>query len=67
MRRKISQKFHVKNGAKTGKFHANFTLLGRSAEVLTWNVSWRLGFDYFLGGSAGPSEALSETPPETPF
>ena len=27
-------KFHVKNGAKNGQFHANFTLLGRSAEVL---------------------------------
>ena len=32
MRRKISPKFHVKNGVKNGKFHANFTLLGRSAE-----------------------------------
>ena len=32
MRRKISPKFHVKNGMKNGKFHANFTLLGRSAE-----------------------------------
>ena len=25
-------KFHVKNGVKNGKFHANFTLPGRSAE-----------------------------------
>ena len=33
VRRKISPKFHVKNGVKNGKFHANFTLLGRSAEV----------------------------------
>ena len=32
VRRKISPKFHVKNGVKNGKFHANFTLLGRSAE-----------------------------------
>ena len=31
MRRKISPKFHVKNGAINGTFHANFTLLGRSA------------------------------------
>ena len=29
--RKISPKFHVKNGVKNGKFHANFTLPGRSA------------------------------------
>ena len=34
MRRKISPKFHVKNGVKNGKFHANFTLLGRSAEIV---------------------------------
>ena len=33
MRRKISPKFHVKNGAKNGKFHPNFTLPGRSADV----------------------------------
>ena len=33
MRRKISPKFHVKNGVKNGKFHVNFTLLGRSAEA----------------------------------
>ena len=32
MRRKISPKFHVKNSVKNGKFHANFTLLGRSAD-----------------------------------
>ena len=32
MRRKISPKFHVKNGVKNGKLHANFTLLWRSAE-----------------------------------
>ena len=32
MRGKISPKFHVKNGVKNGKFHADFTLLGRSAE-----------------------------------
>ena len=25
--------FHIKNGVENGKFHANFTLLGRSAEV----------------------------------
>ena len=31
VRRKISPKFHVKNGVKNRKFHANFTLLGRSA------------------------------------
>ena len=29
VRRKISTKFHVKNGVKNGKFRANFTLLGR--------------------------------------
>ena len=29
---KISPKFHVENGAEKLKFHANFTLLGRSAE-----------------------------------
>ena len=33
MRRKISPKFHVKNGAKNGKFHAKFTLLGRSDDL----------------------------------
>ena len=33
MRRKISPKFHVKNGVKNGKCHANFTLLGRSADL----------------------------------
>ena len=27
-----SPKFHVKNGVENGKFHANFTLLGRSAD-----------------------------------
>ena len=27
-------KFHFKNGVKNRKFHANFTLLGRSAEVM---------------------------------
>ena len=27
-------KFHVKNGEKKTEIHANFTLLGRSAEVL---------------------------------
>ena len=32
MRPKISPKFHVKNDVKNGKLHANFTLLGRSAE-----------------------------------
>ena len=32
VRRKISPKFHVKNGVENGKFHANFTLLGRSAD-----------------------------------
>ena len=32
VRRKISPKFHVKNGVQNGKFHANFTLPGRSAE-----------------------------------
>ena len=30
-RRKISPKFHSKNGVKNGKFHANFTLLWRGA------------------------------------
>ena len=32
VRGKIAPKFHVKKGVKNGKFHANFTLLGRSAE-----------------------------------
>ena len=32
MRRKFSPKFHVKNGVKNRKFHANFTLPGRSAD-----------------------------------
>ena len=32
MRRKISPKFHFKSGVKNGKFHANFTLLGRSSD-----------------------------------
>ena len=32
VRRKISPKFHVKNGGENGKFHANFTLLRRSAD-----------------------------------
>ena len=31
--REISPKFHVKNGVKNRKFHANFTLLGRSADL----------------------------------
>ena len=34
VRRKISPKFHVKNGVENGKFHANFTLLRPSAEEL---------------------------------
>ena len=34
MRVKISPKFHVKNGVKNGKFHATFTLLGRSADAV---------------------------------
>ena len=33
VRRKISPKFHVKNGAKNGTIHAKFTLLGRSADI----------------------------------
>ena len=33
VRRKISPKFHVKNGVKNGKFHANFTLPGRGADI----------------------------------
>ena len=46
MRGNISAKFHVKNGVKNGKFHANFTLLGSSADAInsrkpvrnyTWN------------------------------
>ena len=40
VRRKISPKFHVKNGVKNGKFHANFTLLGHSAADLPfWKPS----------------------------
>ena len=39
VRRKISPKFHVKNGAKNGKFHANFTLLVRSADEFLWKES----------------------------
>ena len=35
VRGKISPKFHVKNGVKNGQFHANFTLLGRSADKPT--------------------------------
>ena len=31
-KQKISPKFHAKNGAKKGKFHANFTLLGSGAD-----------------------------------
>ena len=30
----ISPKFHAKNGAKDGKFHTKFTLLGRGAEKI---------------------------------
>ena len=30
-------KFHIKNGVQNGKFHANFTLLGRSVETWFWN------------------------------
>ena len=37
MRGKISPKFHVENGAKNGKSHASFTLLGRSAEKTLCN------------------------------
>ena len=32
VQRKISPKLHVKNGVENGNFHANFTLLGRSAD-----------------------------------
>ena len=39
MRRKISPKFHVKNGVKNGNFHAHFTLLARSAEFLVPTVT----------------------------
>ena len=40
MRRKISPKFHVKDGVKNGKFHANFTLPGRSAEFFSEGTPW---------------------------
>ena len=45
--RKISPKFHVENGVKNGKFHANFTLLGRSAEKILVSVK-------FLSAILGP-------------
>ena len=32
--RNMSLKFHAKNRAKNGKFHTNFTLLGRGAELI---------------------------------
>ena len=44
MQRKISPKFHVKNGVKNGKFHANFTLPGRSAELPSDMKSLRMLF-----------------------
>ena len=34
LKRKISPKFHAKNGVKNGQFHADFTLLGRGAEKI---------------------------------
>ena len=59
VRRKISPKFHVKNGVKNGKFHANFTLQGRSADlwktllasVRTFQAGSR--FVYFLSSLRG--------------
>ena len=46
MRRKISPKFHVKNGVKNGTFHANFTLLERSADFILrcsfFAYNWKL-------------------------
>ena len=33
VQRKISPTFHVKSGVKNRKFHADFTLLGRSTDL----------------------------------
>ena len=46
--RKISPKFHVKNGVKNGKFHANFTLPGCSADKLTFPPKNVQVFEGFL-------------------
>ena len=45
---KISPKFHVKTGVKNGKFHANFTLLGRSAEKTLTSLN-KESRPFFLG------------------
>ena len=34
-RENFTPEFHVRNGVKNGKFHANSTLLGRSADVFS--------------------------------
>ena len=49
MRREVSPKFHLKNGVKNGKFHANFTLLGRSADVLQHSVPRRVLRRFWTG------------------
>ena len=59
MRAKISLKFHVKTGAKNGKVHTNFTLLGRRAGNLksernAATLGVNFGRDFFGGGGLKP-------------
>ena len=63
VRRKISPKFHVKNGVKNGKFHADFTLLGHSAEISTSRYSvWRFPHQGNFWGSSGATPENSSSP-----
>ena len=52
VRRKISPIFHVKNGVKNGTFHANFTLLGRSADDAGSILKFRIGFSPWFSAVA---------------
>ena len=57
MRGKISPTFHVKNGVKNGKFHANFTLLGRSAEI-NYSVRYVINFEHYSSNNTRIQHAL---------
>ena len=54
VRTKISPEIHAKNGVKNGRFHANFTLLGRGADKIRTcknsriNRVWRTFQCYYL-------------------
>ena len=62
MRRKISPKFHVKNGVKNGQFHANFTLLGRSADDSLKVVSNRRPMSLLASGMMILSPVVAQAP-----